>query len=74
MENKCEVIGTVEDHKKKCGKRATFIVRHRDHKECKSFNVCEAHITGYRYKIDPRAECSFIVKEITALTGEKNDK
>ncbi len=65
MENKtCEVIGTVKDHRARCGKVAKFKVRHRDHKQNKAFFVCSDCITGYRYKIDPRAECSFIIEDL----------
>ena len=68
--NKCEVIKS----KEKCGKEATFIVRHRDHSEDRAFNVCKDHIPAYKYKIDPRAEGSFIVRESAVLTGSTEEK
>ena len=64
---KCEVIRTIKNHQKRCENIATYKVRHKDHRRNDSFLVCEDHIAGYRYKIDPRAEGSFIVKKIVEV-------
>ena len=63
---KCEVILK----KGKCNKEAKFLVRHKDHSEDKSFNVCEDCIDCYKYvqcREHGNTESSFIVKELSQL-------
>jgi len=58
--NKCKVIISG----KECEKKAKYIVRHREHPKNKSFFVCKNCISAYKFKIHPKAEGNFIIKEI----------